>query len=240
MLTRSRRSPRPIPRHRLLRDLLLLVVLIIGALLAAVFGAGESLRDELAQQQLKDLARNTSQDFVGLFRIPENSLRMAQSWGNSGDLDFQDVPALVGRFIPVLENLTHRTALVLADVDGRSFYLVRDGNTWLSRVTDVQGDALWQSWDNPGTLIGERRGQLNYDPRTRPWFEGALAANDTDDIFWTRPYLFFTQQTPGVTGALRFQHPDEPKHDYVLALDFPLQEILHSLAQLEVGEGGTA
>ncbi|MEZ5582476.1 MAG: hypothetical protein R3F37_06745 [Candidatus Competibacteraceae bacterium] len=224
----------------MLRDLLLLVVLIIGTLLAAVFGAGESLRDDLAQRQLQDLAHKTSKEFIGFFRLPENSLRIAQGWGSAGDLNLQDTPALVSRFIPVLENLAHRTALVLADSDGRSFYLVRDGDTWLSRTIQVQGQAVWQRWDSAGTALEERREQTDYDPRIRSWFQGALDADATETIFWTRPYLFYTQQIPGVTGALRFQHPDEPDRDYVLALDFPLQEILHSLAKLDVGTGGAA
>ncbi|NJN46046.1 MAG: ATP-binding protein [Candidatus Competibacteraceae bacterium] len=241
MLTRSRRPPRPIPRHRLLRDLLLLVALIIGVLLAAVFGAGESLRDELAQQQLKDLAHKTSQDFAGFFRLPENSLRIAQGWGKGGDLDVQDAAALVSRFIPVLVNLAHRAALLLADSDGRSFYLFREGDVWLSRNVESQGEAVWRHWDGTGTsLLKERRESVDYDPRTRAWFKGALDSADLESIFWTRPYLFFTQQIPGVTGALHFQHPAEPDRDYVLALDFPLQDIMRALSEIDVGERGTA
>ena len=55
------------PRRRLLRDLLLLLAVTSGSLLAAVFFAGESLRDDLAREQLQELSRQTSADFSGFF-----------------------------------------------------------------------------------------------------------------------------------------------------------------------------
>ncbi len=37
-----------------------------------------------------------------------------------------------------------------------------------------------------------------YDPRVRPWYEGAL----DDTHHWTEPYVFFTSQLPGVTHSV--------------------------------------
>ncbi|HPF60381.1 MAG TPA: putative DNA binding domain-containing protein [Candidatus Competibacteraceae bacterium] len=238
--TQHRKPDRLGPRKRLLRDLLLLLTLTIGSLLIAVFIAGETLRDRLAQEQLQGLAQKTSEDLTGFLQLPENSLRIAQGWGMAGDLNLDDTPALVNRFIPVLENLTKVSALVLADSEGRSFYLTREEQNWLSRQLDAQGNAVWQRWSRPGMQIQERQGQENYDPRSRPWFKGALEIADANAVFWTRPYLFFTERTAGITGAVRFQKPGEPGRDYVLGLDLPLRDILQALSQLKIGERGAA
>jgi len=237
--TQRRKPDRLSPRKRLLRDLLLLLTLTIGSLLLAVFIAGETLRDRLAQEQLQELAQKTSEDLAGFLQLPENSLRVAQGWGKAGDLNLDDTPALVSRFIPVLKNLAKVSALVLADSEGRSFYLTRDEQDWLSRQLDGQGRAVWRRWSG-GLQIEEREEREDYDPRSRPWFQGALAIADANTIFWTRPYLFFTERTAGITGAVRFQRPSEPGRDYVLGLDLPLRDILEAISQLKVGERGAA
>ena len=63
---------------------------------------------------------------------------------------------------------------------------------------------------------------------------------DASGIFWTRPYLFFTERVPGITGAVRFQHPNQPGREYVLGLDLPLDNVLGALAELKVRSGGAA
>lgn len=236
----KQRSDRPGPRRRLLRDLLLLLALTSGSLLAAVFYAGEILRDDLAVEQLRELARKTADDFSGFFRSPEKSLRMARGWGAAGDLDLDAPEALARRFIPVLENLAKASALVLADADGRSFYLAPDGDGWISRSVAPGGEAVWRRWSGPGEQLGERVGRSEFDPRTRPWFRGALEAPAAKAVYWTRPYLFFTARTPGVTGAIRFRHPERPGRDWVIGLDVPLEGILLALSELKIGERGSA
>ena len=237
----QRRKPsRLAPRKRLFRDLLLLLILTVGSLLVAVFVAGESLRDKLAQEQVRTLAQKTSDDLTDFLQIPENNLRMAQGWGAAGGLNLDDAPALVNRFIPVLENLPRISALVLADSDGRSFYLAGKEKTWLSRSLDARGNGIWRRWSGPGVQMEERRGREDYDPRSRPWFKGALAMTDASGVFWTRPYLFFTERAPGITGAVRFQRPDETGRDYVLGLDLPLGNVLGALATLKVSSSGAA
>ncbi len=235
-----RRRRRLGPRARLLRDLILLLAVTSGSLLAAIFYAGESLRDDLAVAQLDELSRKTTADFIGFFQPTSQVLRMARAWGSAGDLDLQDTSALTGRFIPVLRGLPRASALVLADTDGRSFYLGRDGEAWLSRSLDPGGKGVWRLWDETGKPMAGHEGDSDFDPKARPWFQGALDLEDTPGIYWTRPYLFHTKQTPGVTGAVSYRIPDDEQRGFVLGLDLPLDGILAELSRLQVGEGGSA
>ncbi len=227
------------PRRRLLRDLLLLLAVTCGSLLAAVFFAGESLRDDLAQEQLRELSRQTSAEFTGFFRPAEKVLRMARDWGTTGNLDLDDASALTARFIPVLNNMPKATALVIGDTDGRSFYLSRDGEAWLSRSLGADGQGNWQLWAADGSPLAGHEGRSDFDPRSRPWFSGALESGQ-DSVYWTRPYLFHTAQVPGITGAIGYRWPERPETRYVLGLDLPLKNILDALAGLQVGEQGQA
>jgi class 3 adenylate cyclase len=75
----------------------------------------------------------------------------------------------------------------------------------------------------------------DYDPRTRPWFKGALA---TDDVFWTGIYVFFTDRKPGVTVSSRVQEPGGI--DRVFGVDVTLDELSRFLSSLEIGKEGRA
>lgn len=226
-------------KKRLLRDLLLLFAATTGSLLAAVFYAGDTLRDDLAVEQLQNLAHKTSQDFAGFFLPVEKALRMAQGWGAAGALDLDDTAALAGRFIPVLENLSKASAIVLGDSEGRSVYLYRNAEGWTSRSVDHQGAALWIDWSPRGQAMAQRQGNSPFDPRHRPWFKNALKTEADNQAVWTRPYLFFTDGVAGVTGSLRFQRPGDEK-TYVIGMDVPLQGLLSALSELDVGFGGQA
>jgi hypothetical protein len=237
---KNKRSGRSSIRKRLLRDLLLMLAATSGSLLAAIFYAGESLREDLAVEQLQELARKTNEDFSGFFLPVENALRIAQGWGVAGDLTLEDSAALVSRFIPVLDNLHKASALVLGDTEGRSFYLRRSANGWTSRALDAAGNATWIDWSGPGAATAERQGKDAFDPRGRPWFQQALQAENGAQVLWTRPYLFFTEGVAGMTGALRFRPPGSNPATFVIGLDVPLKGLLAALAKLEVGNGGEA
>jgi len=70
--------------------------------------------------------------------------------------------------------------------------------------------------------------ERSYDPRTRPWFQGALArsrrlAAGVSERTWTQPYRFFTTKEPGITASIALK----TDHDltYVLGFDVLLGDI---------------
>ena len=55
----------------------------------------------------------------------------------------------------------------------------------------------------PGAALGGIRAVESdpgdaYDPRTRPWYEGAASAGA---LFWTDVYVFWSDKQPGITAA---------------------------------------
>ncbi|MCS6853370.1 MAG: cache domain-containing protein [Elioraea sp.] len=75
-----------------------------------------------------------------------------------------------------------------------------------------------------------------YDPRTRPWFKGALASSG---IYWTEIYVFFTDRVPGLTVSLAVpERPDQPA--VVLGADIRLDTLSRFLATLRIGKSGKA
>lgn len=74
----------------------------------------------------------------------------------------------------------------------------------------------------------ERWVKQGYDPRRRPWYQGAMELLASQDggappeyvdelIHWTEPYTFFTTGDPGITASIAFLGEDGVR--YVIGFD---------------------
>jgi adenylate cyclase len=84
----------------------------------------------------------------------------------------------------------------------------------------VASDGTWQ--------LLRHNADANYDPRTRPWYLGSVAANKRT---WTDPYVFFDQGVPGMTcGAPVFNKAGALRG--VVTADFSLNSLGDFVATL--------
>ena len=133
----------------------------------------------------------------------------------------------MGQFIPMLQQKSFISAMMIANSKGQEYMLLRDESNWLTRSTDRNkyGDkVLWKRWSNTGDLLEEWREESDYDPRQRPWFKGALSATDEENIYWTEPYTFFTKNKPGITASISWQKTSDDETGYVAGFDILLKD----------------
>ncbi|MCP5101359.1 MAG: HAMP domain-containing protein [Chloroflexi bacterium] len=77
---------------------------------------------------------------------------------------------------------------------------------------------------------------FTYDPRLRPWYEGA---KETKSQFWTSIYIFFTDQKPGITAAYPI-FDNNGNLTSVIGIDVALDELSNFLQQQRIGDNGVA
>jgi adenylate cyclase len=95
----------------------------------------------------------------------------------------------------------------------------------------------WIRRDPDGLEIGrEYPLEDTYDPRTRPWYTGAIG---TPGVFWTGVYIFFTDQKPGITAAKTFRD-EKGELLGVIGLDIELTSLSAFLGSLKIGRSGRA
>src|SRR5215472_2671757 len=117
---------------------------------------------------------------------------------------FETLSGSLLREVPQIANLN------LADGDG-NFVLVRRGGGGgidVKVIDNAPGPrhVAWVHRNAAGEEIGRESDPTDtYDPRTRPWYVGALG---TDELFWTGLYIFFTQRVPGITVSARHRTAD--------------------------------
>jgi len=132
------------------------------------------------------------------------------------------------------------SAFFVGDSNGNFVMVSRSERTGVMEVKEIittggQRQVTWTEQDETGKELSRREDPEDaFDPRTRPWYQGALEANGT---FWTDIYIFYTSKKPGLTVS-------DPLHqdgiDYVFGADISLDELSTFLASLDIGETGRA
>ena len=127
-----------------------------------------------------------------------------------------------GELLPKLLNLLEEKGL-------QDWKLIGDDNA------DTIQNSFWKHLNAEGVLREVRLNKDdNYDPRLRPWYQGARKA---EKIFWTDTYIFFTAQKPGITVA-------EPYFNAfgdligVVGVDIELDQLSVFLEDQQIGKEG--
>ena len=237
------------------RSLLTRLLLIIAALSSAIFvttswGIRHTL-ETLSRSLIEQTADQTESELNRFFNPVNRQLQMAARWGQQGLLDITDPPALNKLFMPLMETHSQISSVLVADVTGREYLLLRNGNRWLNRETRTAewgGQSRLTRWGYEMKEPEVTWENLNYDPHSRPWYQGAVRNQNLramtpdggriDPIHWTKPYIFFTTKDPGITASLAFKGPDEITR--VIAFDLLLRDITQFTMGLKMSEHGQA
>lgn len=230
-------------RSGLLVSLIVLIVILGGAI---VLVAGQSnvhavrtLSGQLIRRQLAEIEARLD----GYFEPARQGLRAAEGWGERGLLDLEDPDRLRALLEPVLR--VHPEVLssaLVADTRGREFMLLHlPGGHWRNRLTrrdEWGGRVRWIEWTDEDPAPVERWEELPYDPRERPWFQGArkrAGLPSAERVSWTEPYTFYTTKQPGITTSVAFRAPDGA--DMVVGFDVLLEDISKFTVALGRREG---
>jgi class 3 adenylate cyclase len=141
--------------------------------------------------------------------------------------------------IGALRELPQVASLYTGDADG-NFLMVRrhDGGFETKQVANEPGNRKVTFVERNAGFQEENRHEDpsdTFDPRTRPWYKGAIAGGD---IFWTGIYIFFSDHKPGITVSSPVQNGSGKKQ--VLGVDITLAELSKFLGSLQIGKAGRA
>jgi adenylate cyclase len=217
------------------------VTLVVAAIFViALYSYAANRRGAIALSDdlLDTLDAQIAQRVAAFLDPSERTLRLMRSV--AADVPMTERRASDERYaIGVLMELPQIAGVYVGDSTG-NFMMVRrrDDGVQTKQIINQPGNRKIFLIDRnaAGDEVARREDPTDaYDPRTRPWFKGAL---QTDDVYWTGIYIFFSDRKPGVTVSSRV--PDPGGIDRVFGVDVTLDELSRFLASLEIGAEGRA
>jgi PAS domain S-box-containing protein len=198
--------------------------------------------DDLAASRMRTTAIQVVEHVAKLNGQLERVALTARDWGAAQAFEMTSIKGFVRLFIPVMRARAQISGVLFANDKGEEIYLHRgpDGG-WRTRITNVEewgNRQMILHWREPDVLLGQDWQEREYDPRRRPWFEGAMTlSGERPEVFWTEPYIFFTAKTPGITIASRW---NDDGAGNVVAFDVELLDLSRFTQGIDLGRDGRA
>jgi len=251
-------------QRNLLVNILLLITVLSSAIIAITYLGNRHAIRKFSSHLISQSIETTKTKLSSFFRPVISELLLARTWGAQGVLDSGKPIYLRQLLQPILQQYNQISSLMIADTRGREFMLLNTGDEWINRITkrDLwKSRVRWTSWTTSFSEKNKRKSlkkewrKLDYDPRKRPWFIGAIAdekrmLNDNIKrrmkgrmlvspikyLHWTQPYTFYTSREPGITASIAYKLKDGITR--VIGFDVLLTEISKFTTSLKVSENG--
>ena len=221
----------------------LLILLALAAFTVGIIQLiGQPTVNRLAETQLRLASEQVESRYNRLLHSVEITLRSSHGWGANSVVDHRELSRFNELFFPILANHDEIDSIILAHESGRELFLLlsKDGG-WINRISNPAEwgrQSYWITWNAQQQIEKVEVRESDYDPRQRPWFQGAMALASDAAVHWTQPYIFFTTKEPGMTAAMRWQDADGSR--YVIAHDVRLGEVAEFTTRLTLGSEGQA
>jgi adenylate cyclase len=227
---------RPISiRWSLFKNLLLLIVLISGSLLIySIVGAARAIR-HLSSSVIEETSAKTEDKLANFFEPIAKSIEIVRDLGARGLFSTNNTRGATTVLMPVLAAIPQMASINIGNERGDAFLLVKRTDEWLS-ISVKGGSAIadWAQLDELGRPLKTWKQKIDFEPRTRPWYELARNA-PAGNIQWTAPYGFVPTGDPGITASVYVEGPEEP---FVLAFDILLEDLSQFAQRINVSKRG--
>ncbi|MCF6229128.1 MAG: hypothetical protein L3J82_10825, partial [Planctomycetes bacterium] len=231
-------------RWVLLRSFGLLVLFCSLSILAVAAYRAKQTEEALSKRLLEEGAKQAEKDLIQFAQPTRKQVEIAYKRGIAGWLSLESLAAqesgtvhedLIDRtndlnqmFIPVMQANPEITSIQFSNDAGACYLILRASGNWTNRMVSKSNwgnQTLWFDVDFNGELAVVKQGQWkesDYDPRVRSWFIGAKTKPE-GQVFWTKPYVFFTTKELGITASTRWT--DGSGYTNVVMFDVLLKDL---------------
>lgn len=207
-------------------------------------GSRREVRD-LSASMMKMSVEQVESRLDAFFDPVVQNLLMLRSWTQFRVVDLKRGVTAGEQVRAAIDSLDAVSSAMLADADGHEIMVMRTGNEWRLRETNAlehPGEARVRRQRDGEPMTPFERVSLEYDARTRPWFNAAIERRSEDPnapvdsmVHWTSPYQFFTSKEPGITVSSAVESGGVV---HVVALDVLLRDISAFTSSLNLTGNG--
>jgi serine phosphatase RsbU (regulator of sigma subunit) len=234
-------------RRSLIANLAWIVGLLGLTIFATTYFGRVSVARRFSQALIDQTLSRVEIELRGYFDPVAREIRLLRALGLVAGVD----PAVAERLDEPIAGFMRQhpwvSSVLLARDDGTEYMLLHREDRWSRRLTrDPGGEGVveWKEWSDSAPEPSFREERLDYDPRARPWFAGAVdrlgppTTDEPTEIYWTEPYTFFTTREPGITASMAYRIPGGGVG--VIGLDMSLIDLSRITSGIEVFGSGVA
>jgi len=219
------------------------VVMLVALLAITAYSYYSNRRDALAlSDDLLGVIERRIAGELDTFLTPiEDTAQLTADFIKNASFDIRNRDFFEPLAFRMLANLSQVSNFIVADTHGNFIMIAKmpDGSLH-TKIIERAPEATQVTWirrDTAGKVVAEETSvDDSYDPRMRPWYIGAV---NSQKIYWSDFYIFFTSQTHGVTVSIPIIGKDDQLLG-VFGLDIELKAISVFLETLKIGRNGWA
>lgn len=233
-------------KHALIAGIIGLMLVTVAVSMLSTYFSTEKVLLGHARALMDNVADETIARSVDFLAPAQTAAHLTQKLANHGVVSERNAFKLERYFFEQLRQYPDFAGIYFGLPDGGMIYVMRASGdspaafrTKLIQIKDGvrHVDIYWRNSDH---ALVKYEGDVSdtYDPRVRPWYQDAVAANG---LIWTDPYIFFTAQKPGITTASPvFGGTDGNEFKGVIGVDIQISALSDFLAHLKIGQHGSA
>jgi adenylate cyclase len=220
------------------------VFLIVAAIVAVTLYSYRTNRNDalaLSHNLVAALDQRVQVEVESYLEPAARAVRTLAGMRPDGGLSASGRPLLERLAQELLRDRPQLASLYVGDPQGNFLMVQRSpGGTLDTKLIAHEGgrrQVTWYRRDEAGQDVAVEEDRADtFDPRTRPWYDGAVAA---DGLFWTDVYVFFTSKEPGLTVSYAIRGEGGELLG-IAGGDITLAQLSSFLADLELGANGRA
>jgi schlafen family protein len=224
--------PRNIKR-RLLRDILLILFVTSGAILAIVLIQGIKTQRDISNTIISKANKQVTTHFQSFTNPLGNTLKLLGKWGEAGLLKMNETELVATQFQALMEIQPNIHAISIADTKENNIQLSHHGPEWL--LYEYQASESIASHWLDGTIVDKKAIVENlYDMSTATWYRGAMISPADASFFLTEPYILTSTGELVLTASLRWDKQNDPNNTHVSAISFTISSLMTFIEQLQI------
>ena len=215
--------------------------LAIIVVVSTSYVSSERAMLEHARDLLAEAGKNAGEQSMGFLQPAYEAAELSKRVIESGIVPEDDFTRMEAFLFDTLQIAPQISGLYYGNEAGDFVYVMRsDGpGPYRTKIMHSPDGAriaqfIWREADFSSVETASDRDDP-FDPRTRPWYELAVAEQNT---IWTAPYIFFSSQQPGISVAAPVLQDGQLKG--VIGVDIEIAAISGFLSQLSISESGSA
>lgn len=219
-----------------------LLFVTVGLIVSYTFFATKDSVLQMSGKLMNRVQENVVKETTGYFQPPLTVVRMTSKlFASASGFKLPLNPPLERYCLEIVRNLPQVWAVNLADANG-NFMMVKKtagGQMEVKYINRSQAapTVQWKLIDKNGvSSLSPQSRKVKYDPRPRPWYQGALKKKG---VFFSDVYTLFTDRMPAITVSAPVKN-SVGKLLGVVGVDIRLDTISHFLGRLKVGQTGMA